>query len=292
MVLLGKESKARKHGSSNMTSSLMRRSRTTDMERPASYPLTGTTPAAMRPLSLPVDAVPLTTPVEDLLQPVTTSRSFPTIRRSETDNPSPFLQGPVHEGSSWARPSDSDHSNPASSVGLVDHDQINPIPAMPASATTKLAATVKHEEMMRPPTSKPKPVWRQWLAEILFFIIPVLKAFEGRSHPKMLLNITLNTFLALWATFFKAALVTVVTESLAQWKWNLTNSKKTSMKVYDFDALDNASRWRWGSWLLIRSLKWTHIVSAAAILCLISAFTSPITQLTLDTSGPTYYLVT
>ncbi|KAK5659758.1 hypothetical protein OQA88_969 [Cercophora sp. LCS_1] len=143
------------------------------------------------------------------------------------------------------------------------------------------------------PKSKAKSAWRQWLAEICYcvvslcsfiVIVVVLRTYEGRSLPKLPMDITLNTFLAFFATFSKAAFCTVLTEALSQWKWNITNPDPVNKnggyvsKVSDFELVDKASRGPWGSWLLIWSVKWRHFITGAALLSLISNFTSPITQ--------------
>ncbi|KAK5653241.1 hypothetical protein OQA88_9140 [Cercophora sp. LCS_1] len=114
-------------------------------------------------------------------------------------------------------------------------------------------------------------------------IIAVLKAFDGRSLPKLPINITLNTFLAFFATSYKAAFMTVLGEIIGQWKWNMTkgggnHKSRNNNGIYKFDLLDNSSRGPWGSWLTIVNFKWRHLVSALALLSLASALTSPITQ--------------
>ncbi|KAK5659839.1 hypothetical protein OQA88_13302 [Cercophora sp. LCS_1] len=142
--------------------------------------------------------------------------------------------------------------------------------------------------------AKPKPLWRQWLAEICFciaslcsftIIVAVLGAYDSHPLPKLPMNITLNTFLAFFTTFAKASFTTVISEALSQWKWNMTatpgNLKKRPSNLHEFDVLDNSSRGPWGSWLLIWNFKWRHFVTLAAILSLLSAFTSPVTQLTI-----------
>jgi len=113
-------------------------------------------------------------------------------------------------------------------------------------------------------------------------IITVLGIYDGRPLPKLPLNITLNTFLAFFTTFTKAAFMTPISEALSQWKWNaLTTSgsrRKHINTLYDFEVLDSASRGTWGAWRLLCNFKWRHFVSVAAIFSIISVFTSPIMQ--------------
>ncbi|KAK5654198.1 hypothetical protein OQA88_7629 [Cercophora sp. LCS_1] len=160
-----------------------------------------------------------------------------------------------------------------------------------AASTSRGSAKISDSELDGTP--KAKPVWRQWLTEILLclgsllaftIIIAVLRAYEGQALPKLPMNITLNTFLAFFTSPSKAAVMAVVAEALAQWKWNLASTKEPNSKVYHFSILDSSSRGPWGSWLLIWNFKWRHVASLAAGLSLLSTLTSPITQqmLTLD----------
>ncbi|KAK1751795.1 hypothetical protein QBC47DRAFT_405814 [Echria macrotheca] len=140
------------------------------------------------------------------------------------------------------------------------------------------------------PAQDRRPIWRQWLVEILFFvvslcsfiiIIAVLGAYNGRSLPKLPMNITLNTFLAFFTTFTKAAFMTPISEALSQWKWNLLTPggpKRRQGTLSDFELLDSASRGTWGSCRLLGVFKWRHFVSMTAFLSIVSIFTSPVMQ--------------
>ncbi|KAK0636708.1 hypothetical protein B0T17DRAFT_88058 [Bombardia bombarda] len=95
------------------------------------------------------------------------------------------------------------------------------------------------------------------------------------------MNITLNTFLAFFTTFTKAAFMSPISEALSQWKWNIytpNGQESKGRSLADFQVLDSASRGAWGNWTLIRNFKWRHFVSFAAVFSILSIFTSPITQ--------------
>ena len=78
----------------------------------------------------------------------------------------------------------------------------------------------------------------------------------------MPIGITLNTFLAFFTTFTKAAFMVPISEALSQWKWNLLvvdESKGQSRSLSIFGTLDSASRGIWGSWLILRDFKWRFV---------------------------------
>jgi len=70
------------------------------------------------------------------------------------------------------------------------------------------------------------------------------------------MQITLNTFLAFFTTFTKAAFMIPISEALSQWKWNIYASGLPSRPLADFQVLDAASRGVWGSWMLFRNFRW------------------------------------
>ncbi|KAK4220026.1 hypothetical protein QBC37DRAFT_271690 [Rhypophila decipiens] len=92
---------------------------------------------------------------------------------------------------------------------------------------------------------------------------------------------TLNTFLAFFTTFTKAAFIYPVVQCISQWKWNwfATNDERP---LADFHTFDNASRGIIGSIGLLRLLKYRHIAAVGAIISLTSIATTPITQLLIE----------
>ncbi|KAK5653091.1 hypothetical protein OQA88_9189 [Cercophora sp. LCS_1] len=93
----------------------------------------------------------------------------------------------------------------------------------------------------------PKPAWGSWLLEIGYCltsfaaftsmrhltIMAALRAFEGRALPNLPMDITLNTFVAFFATACRHSFITVIQESLAQWKWNMASSASRDTTVHD-----------------------------------------------------------
>jgi len=71
------------------------------------------------------------------------------------------------------------------------------------------------------------------------------------------MNITLNTFLAFFATITKSSFMIPIAEALSQWKWNLFAAQRGQARsLADFQTLNAASRGTWGSWALVRRFKW------------------------------------
>ncbi|KAK3320319.1 hypothetical protein B0T19DRAFT_446084 [Cercophora scortea] len=132
------------------------------------------------------------------------------------------------------------------------------------------------------PSKKRPPFWRFWAAEIFFsltIIVAVLGAYDGKALPRLPMSITLNTFLAFFTTFTKAAFMTPVSEAISQWKWNMfapRNDGSHGRSLADFQILDAASRGTWGSWVLMYNFR--HFVCFAAVFSIVSIFTSPVTQ--------------
>ena len=94
-------------------------------------------------------------------------------------------------------------------------------------------------------------------------IIAVLAAFDGKGLPELPMDITLNTFLAFFATFSKSSFTIPITEALSQWKWNLFafsgQGSDQSRPLADFQIVNSASRGTWGSWLLLQRFKWRYV---------------------------------
>ncbi|KAF6825718.1 hypothetical protein CMUS01_09721 [Colletotrichum musicola] len=134
-----------------------------------------------------------------------------------------------------------------------------------------------------------KLIWRIWALELaslvlslLFFaiIVVVLHRFNGRDLPTWPLKITLNSFLSLFTTLTKAAMLVPVCAAIShlQWVWFRGSGKS----LYDFYLIDQASRGAWGSVVLLWRFRLQHLVACGAFLVAISALTSPMTQLAID----------
>jgi len=103
---------------------------------------------------------------------------------------------------------------------------------------------------------------RFWLLETLWClvglacaaaIIVVLAQYDGNKAPEWPLGISLNTFLAFFASVAKAALLVPVTEGLGQLRWIWFTG--TPRRVYDFELFDSSTRGSFGSLRLLLSLK-------------------------------------
>ncbi|KAK3690251.1 hypothetical protein B0T22DRAFT_515421 [Podospora appendiculata] len=146
-----------------------------------------------------------------------------------------------------------------------------------------------HSESTNPSKKRP-PFWRFWAAEILFsvtslfsfiIIVAVLAAYDGKALPRLPMSITLNTFLAFFTTFTKAAFMSPVSEAISQWKWNMFAPRSGGghgRSLADFQILNAASRGTWGSWVLMYNFRWRHFVCFASAFSIVSIFTSPVTQ--------------
>lgn len=108
----------------------------------------------------------------------------------------------------------------------------------------------------------------------------VLWKFDGQKLPSWPLKITLNSFLSLFTTLAKAALLVPVSAAIShiQWSWFRGSTKP----VYDFYLIDQASRGAWGSIALLWRFRFQHLVAFGALLVVISSVTSPVTQLAID----------
>ncbi|KAK3346438.1 hypothetical protein B0T25DRAFT_612946 [Lasiosphaeria hispida] len=131
--------------------------------------------------------------------------------------------------------------------------------------------------------------FKLWAFELLCFllslasllvIISVLKSFDGEPLPKLPLHITLNTFLAFFTAFTKAAFMNPVVQCISQWKWNWLFGH--DRPLVDFDTFDNASRGVLGSIVLLKLLKWRHIAVVGGVISIIGIATTPVTQLLIE----------
>jgi len=108
---------------------------------------------------------------------------------------------------------------------------------------------------------------RFWIKEILLcgvglgcgaIILIVLARYDGKISPQWPLGITLNTFLAFFATIAKAAFLIPVTSGLGQLRWMWF---KRPRRADDFELFEGATRGEFGSiWLLV-SLKGGYVQS-------------------------------
>ncbi|KAF6828957.1 hypothetical protein CPLU01_08187 [Colletotrichum plurivorum] len=133
-----------------------------------------------------------------------------------------------------------------------------------------------------------KPLWRVWALElvcillsVLLFVVIILVLFISNNGPlpEWPLGITLNTFLALFATLAKAAFMIPVSVALSQTQWAWLNQDGMNPRpLYDLDVIDQASRGAWGSIVLLWRFRLRHFVALGALLVSISALISPVTQ--------------
>ncbi|UQC81675.1 uncharacterized protein CLUP02_07161 [Colletotrichum lupini] len=130
-----------------------------------------------------------------------------------------------------------------------------------------------------------KPLWRIWAWEVFyiflsissfFLIVAVLCSYDQQPLPDWPLHITLNTFLAFFTTLAKAAFMLPVSVAISQtqWSWFLKDRP-----LHDLQLFDQASRGPWGSVMLLKRIRYKHFVSLGALLMIVSALTSPVTQL-------------
>ncbi|KAL6354154.1 hypothetical protein LRP88_12488 [Fusarium phalaenopsidis] len=88
----------------------------------------------------------------------------------------------------------------------------------------------------------------------------------------------MNSFLAFFTTLAKAAFMLPVSAAISQthWSWFLR-----PRPLYDFQVLDQASRGAWGSMTLLSRwrIQWGPTIALGALLMIVSAVTSTVTQL-------------
>ena len=76
-------------------------------------------------------------------------------------------------------------------------------------------------------------------------IVGVLASFEGQPLPDWPMNITLNSLIALLATFANANLAVPLQSGLSQLKWIQFKSRPAPLT--DMEVFDDASRGTWGA---------------------------------------------
>lgn len=110
----------------------------------------------------------------------------------------------------------------------------------------------------RPPGRSRKLMALSWAVEFFWCLVSIvllaalamiLAIHNGKPLPRWPLGLTLNTVVALLATFCRASFVVAVTEGVSQLKWNWFAEKPRPLN--DLEIFDQASRGPWGS---IRSL--------------------------------------
>ncbi|KAK3686209.1 hypothetical protein B0T22DRAFT_242745 [Podospora appendiculata] len=106
-------------------------------------------------------------------------------------------------------------------------------------------------------------------------ILVILLIYDGRTLPRLPLNITLNTLVAFFSSLSKAAFMIPVAEAISQCKWNWF---RTDKPLSDFETFDVASRGFWGSVTLLGRLRWSNIASLGALVTIFSIMSTPITQ--------------
>lgn len=95
---------------------------------------------------------------------------------------------------------------------------------------------------------------RNTLTLILFAVAAiVLHLYDQKGPPNWPFDITLNSFLALFATLSKASFMIALAETISQWKWNMFEN---SRPLGDFEIIDSASRGFWGSLRVVSRFKW------------------------------------
>lgn len=116
-----------------------------------------------------------------------------------------------------------------------------------------------------------------WITSLCFFIgiIVALVVFNGHSIPDLPLGINPNAIIQVLATFGEFFLMIPVTSAIGQMKWLRALQVRP---VYEFRALDEASRGPWGSFVLILRRKGgyvLHSISALTVICSSSRISRP-----------------
>ena len=81
-------------------------------------------------------------------------------------------------------------------------------------------------------------------------IIALLLNYDNKVFPELPQGITLNAIVSLLATGSKAALLTAVGASFAQYKWLQLDGMRKQRSLAELQALDDASRGPWGALML------------------------------------------
>jgi hypothetical protein len=84
-------------------------------------------------------------------------------------------------------------------------------------------------------------------------IVGVLIYYDGKMQPKqVVLGITLNGYISVFAAIAKAAMILPVSEAIGQLKWMWFRQER---RLSNFSTFDNASRGPWGSLMLLGTTK-------------------------------------
>lgn len=108
-------------------------------------------------------------------------------------------------------------------------------------------------------------------------VIIVLKVYDGNSLPQLPAGITLNTTVSLIAAVSKTALLLVASTTMSQFKWLWIH--KSSRKLQDLQAFDEASRGPWGALTLLQHSRLSVASLGALVTLLLLGFDPFIQQL-------------
>ncbi|KAH7091082.1 hypothetical protein FB567DRAFT_264387 [Paraphoma chrysanthemicola] len=107
-------------------------------------------------------------------------------------------------------------------------------------------------------------------------ILGVLLVYDGKEQPEQIvIGITLNTYIAVFAAISKAALILPVSESIGQLKWLWFGQ---DVPLWDFHLFDAASRGPWGSFMLLLRTRMRHLVSLGALVTVLALAFEPFFQ--------------
>lgn len=110
----------------------------------------------------------------------------------------------------------------------------------------------------------------------------VLLQFDERPLSDWPLKINLNSFLSLFTTLTKAAILVSVSAAISHIQWTWFHVERGGRSLYDLHVIDQASRGAWGSLVLLWRFRFRHFITCGAFLVAVSTITSPITQLAIN----------
>ncbi|KAF6829660.1 hypothetical protein CMUS01_08078 [Colletotrichum musicola] len=158
---------------------------------------------------------------------------------------------------------------------------------MPMSRVRQVSEFSKESsQTLRPESSK--PFWKIWWLEMVCILVSlvafvaivlVLDHFDNQALPNWPFKATLNTFIALLTTVAKGAFMFPVSMAISQTKWTWFLQDRP---LYDFHAIDQASRGFWGSLVLMSRVRLRHFVVLGALLMVVNVVTTPLTQLAIS----------
>ncbi|KAF2101111.1 hypothetical protein NA57DRAFT_36221 [Rhizodiscina lignyota] len=103
-----------------------------------------------------------------------------------------------------------------------------------------------------------------------------LAVYEGRPLPEWPLGLTINSYVSVFGSFAKAALLLPTAEALGQLKWNWFATR--GRDVNDFQTFDEATRGPWGSFMLILRTRGRALSTIGAAVMLLSIALDPFFQ--------------